>query len=141
MSAQQEKLRRLGFPKMIFGVYDSAAIGPHANTLRFSYTVPDFRQANIEFLELDLERYDAATTNRNAIITLGWQPKIADNPIYQTLVNRKLCLKESGSRNDWQLSKDLSLKAGDLITIFTKDLSTDGTVIYLVSIKILETDA
>ena len=103
--------------------YSGDGVAPHATTSRNTYTVPANRLAIVSNVHVSMCRATAASTvarfraaidvNGDANLIMVWS---RDNTI--------------GPGYTEQLGETAILEAGDLLTQFTQDLSTGGTVDY-----------
>ena len=118
--------------------YTSYGIAPHAETQRWTYTVPAGKKAYVETFRAFVYRITAATSpNRYAAAIFvnpsgGGSYKIIEATSYSNVADTSQVLNVGGS---------ILLFAGDQIAGYTLDASTGGTLIVSVSIKVSQFDA
>lgn len=120
-------------PATVVRSYAAGGVGPHAETNRWTYTVPAGRRAAVTFLEADVFRDSAATTL--GVITVS--------VYYNTeLVLRSIVWNNTVGARDFKLMTGLMvLNPGDTIRATTSDTSTGGSANYRISAMIVEFDA
>ena len=121
-------------PIVIGTVVAPGAIGPHADTLRASYTVPSGKRTVLEMADLFLEIVTAAGPSGNKRADIRWTPAGGSD----TQFIRANLLASSNAIGDKE-TKVVGLSAmfqeGDLIGLRTADLGTGGTIEYEVKLK------
>lgn len=111
--------------------------GPHATTVRFTYTVPAGRFAELELLAVLLYR------NAGAGVAGQWQGYIQYTPsggaanVLLNLVSNLAAVDTNGHR-EW--GGTMKMQAGDKLEAITFDLSTGGAAIYVLSAVATEYD-
>ena len=125
-------------PSTQVSAYLVSGVAPHSATSRWSYTVPTGKKFRVEWMQVQMIRITAATT--------------------VDLVTSDIQLTPSGGslahmKYDWHYSNtvlanavfnntpQLTLQSGDVIADLTNDLSTGGTMEYLLTMKGTEFDA
>lgn len=107
------------------------AIAPHAQTQRFSYTVPTNRGAHVESVFVSIQRDTAAAPVNSAIV---WLTSTAANPVMAAhLFDNTVGARDGhyGGDSGW-------LAPGDVVTAQSADASTGGTVRYHASVRYRE---
>ena len=118
-------------------VYGSAAIAPHANTTRFTYTVPSGRKCFVESLNVASFRETAATVVGQQFLNIV----VYDGTTYCNLIALYYYTTAVGSVQTQILGNNATVYAGQQILGATWDLSTGGTQDLRLSAKGSEYDA
>jgi len=118
--------------------WDEGAVAPHANTQRWTYTVPPGKKAFVEYAELWAKRLTAAGTvgivEANVRVTPSGGSASAIMRVYVITNN-------VGDVDKAVVGQALTLLAGDMIECRSADSSTGGTATYHSAVKIVEFDA
>jgi hypothetical protein len=118
--------------------FGALATAPHADTQRWTYTVPAGKKALVEAAQLLTLRDAAATTLGRAEASILITPSGgALNRMLRTLH----LINTVGERVDIFIGEAGSLLAADQIQATTEDSSTGGTMGYFATAKIMEYDA
>lgn len=117
--------------------YAAAGIGPHAETVRFTYTVPANRKFYLEVSSAIVIRDGVAAAPAwlqatISIILLGLSPNVATGRFINGAV---------GANSMSLLGASAIVLAGESIRGSTQDTSGDGTVRYALDFKGTEFDA
>ena len=106
----------------------NAIVGPHAQTTRWTFTVPAGKKAYIEVLSLRISQWTAVTTPGFA--DCGIELNTSGSPtslLYQKLLTAIATLPFSLQTIPLQVS----MYPADSVACFTSDTSVGGTVAYL----------
>lgn len=115
--------------------YAAGLVAPHGFTVRVTYTVPADRVAIVEFART-MEIRDGATATP-ARTNSGIQYTPNGGTATSVVVARYATGTLGDSKQD-NLSHPLFMFAGDVLTLFSSDLSTGGTNAYDVTAVVLE---
>lgn len=141
---------RVGFPggprlewydrnaQFLLTSWNTLDAGPHATTMRWSYTVPTGKKAFIESYEIFEQIVTAAGTPGTRIIQLRITPSGGSITVWVFLVLKS---NNPGDTQSVFAGHSGILLAGDVLQSDTYDDSTGGTVAYIASSKITEFDA
>jgi len=121
-----------------FQYYFNNIVAPHADTDRWTYSVPAGKKAFMELLTCALIRDAAATTAGWARATIYIQPS---GGTMQRALWASLYSITQGDKDHAEIGSGPLLYAGDAVKGQTGDGSTGGSVTYLVTAKITEFDA
>jgi hypothetical protein len=111
---------------------------PHAETVRWTYTVPSGKKAMLEALDGLICIITAATTaGRRSIYVKLTRPSVGSAFIF----NLQILTNNVGDVQTKGLGTSLLMLAGDILEGYTSDGSTGGTADYRLMAKITEFDA
>lgn len=118
--------------------YDAAAVAPHAQTTRWTYTVPAGKKAQLQTSTFMLERDAAAAPAGYTRSQIVYTPSGGGNfAIYVVeFVNAGVDANRSSN-----IGLGMTLLAGDQLISQTQDGSTGGSVAYVVGSTLQEFDA
>lgn len=117
-----------------------AGLAPHANTTRWTYTVPQNRKCYLEFLDCQVTRQAAAGPVGNVDASVVYFAAIAPaTPV--NIATSDLFTNGVGDNSKSALGQSLLLYAGDVLYAQTSDLGTGGQCFYNLSMKGTEFDA
>lgn len=123
-------------PKNVSIGWIGNGIAPHANTSRVSYTVPAGKRALIQAC--------LGTTIRDTVAApigrFGLFVERDDGVSPDTILSLTSLANTIGANNQLSYADQSYMKAGDIVTIWTGDLSTGGTVSYFAHVSITEFD-
>lgn len=125
-------------PKRVVDKWFSYSIGPHALTVRWSYTVPTGKNAFIERLISKIYRAEAATSGALVYAHINITP-FGEAPATMVWAHTRTNLV--GDMDRGAVGHCGVLSAGDEIKASTSDVSTGGSLDYLLACKITEFDA
>lgn len=121
--------------------YSNTNVAPHAQTSRASRTVAAGKKGILEAVSLQLRRNQAGTVIGNSYIYVtltpngGSQQPIAilheDGPDFGTV----------GKKQSLTLTLNKPLAAGDSVSIFTSDTTTNGSLDYYANVTLTEYDS
>jgi hypothetical protein len=118
--------------------YSASGVTPHAVTIRWGYTVPTAKKAYCEFVKVWVRRATAAAAAGRVTSSLKYTP---DKGIVSTLVIARTTGNAVDSADRDGGAVGAFMAAGDQAEGQTEDLSTGGTVDYVVLMKRAEFDA
>lgn len=125
-------------PLSVFKSFNLAAVAPHVNTVRWTYTVPAGRKAMIESVMIETFRDAVAGAAGLFIGFIRYAVGGAGGDAYVVARSNANTLGAESRINE---SQGGIMFAGDVLTGETVDGSTGGTVLYMVNAKITEFDA
>ena len=125
-------------PKSVFKRYSATDVAPHAQTLRWTYTVPKGKKAFVEYMGIRIERITAAGTPAEVIVCIDLEIEGLASMSFMIAV---LVTNNVGDTDRDSIGQSLILNAGEVLRSYTTDLSTGGTMRYLTVAKITEFDA
>jgi hypothetical protein len=111
---------------------------PHAETERWTYTVPAGKKAFLETLSMRMQRSSAASTGGTAVAWVGVYPS---GGVPKYLAFCAIVTNTVGDKDSSIVGQAIVMKAGDIIRARTSDLSTGGAIDYFLAYKITEFDA
>lgn len=111
-------------------------VAPHANTSRASYTVPAGKRALIQACLGSVMR----DTVGAPVGRYGLFVERDDGVTPDTILSLTSLANTVGAYNSLSYADQSYMKAGDIVTIYTGDLSTGGTVSYFAHVSITEFD-
>ena len=117
--------------------YGAAAIAPHLNTTRFTYTVPSGRKCFVESLSVSSYRDSAATVAGQQLLNIV----VYDGVTYCNLISLYYATTTVGAVQTQILGNNATVYAGHVILGATWDLGTGGTQDLRLSAKGSEYDA
>ena len=126
------------YPGHVLRHYGMLGVAPHGATARWTYTVPPGRKAFLELLTAFIHRATVATTPGLAYIYVFITPAAAPGGTVMVALIRT---NNIGDKDRGEVGHASILHAGDTVTAYSLDLSTDGTIDYFVAAKITEYDA
>jgi len=126
---------------MIGGIaYISPALGPHALTLRATYTVPATRKAMIEVLTVWLERATVAAPLD--VYRAFWRiTRATDGDQTDVIQVIERVSNVAGDTRHAEIGANFMLNPNDSIQGYTSDASTGGSAYYMLTLKYTEFDA
>jgi hypothetical protein len=118
--------------------FGTSGAAPHASTVRWTYTVPSGKKAYLEWVNAWLRRVTAAAPVGRATSVINYTPSggAAGSIVIARHINNAV---DAVDRDGGSVGAFLG--AGDVVNASTEDLSTGGTVDYLVVSKRAEFDA
>lgn len=114
-------------------------LGPAGTATRWEYTVPVGRKAFVESIVCLLIRITAAAPVGRANCGITLTP--AGQALFYDCAVSELLDNNVGAQSSVILGQSLILFQGDLLTGWTADTSTNGTIYYRIIAKITEFDA
>jgi hypothetical protein len=115
--------------------YRGASVAPHAETSRWTYTVPTAKRAVITYFSLQVLRQTAATTLGNAYAYIGFSGAVVATVFDLGLYNNTVGEKSILSSHPF-----IVIPAATVVTGFTSDDSTGGAMNYIVILSLHEFD-
>lgn len=125
-------------PIAIGQLYAVNGVAPHAQTTRWTYTVPASRKALIEVSQVSIARDGAAGAASTSYATITTTGVTNAQPIFSFTQQVSNTLGTFAQSN---VGTNALLLAGQSLTSTTQDNSTGGTNGYTVSAKITEYDS
>jgi len=111
--------------------------GPHAKTLRSSYSVPKGKHAHLGSTNLSVFRVTNATASSSIFVVI----ELVRNNESPVEIGSNFCFLADNTRDSYYfLYLNIDLYYGDTINVYTTDISTGGTCNYNHSIIIKEED-
>ena len=115
--------------------FSAFALGPHAATVRASYTVPSGKRAYIELARSFIRRNTAATAVSEVRGTINLN---STDALTNTLVHTEFLDNATTARHDQVVGVSGLLVAADVVRILTQDAGTGGTCSYYLTAKAVE---
>ena len=113
--------------------YSGIDVGPHSSISRFSYTVPTGKKFFLENANVLVLRKTAATTEGQVE---GYISARIPYIVYAELITNNV-----GDRSQMNVGRSVIMQAGELLNALTFDLSTGGTLDYIINAHGIEFDA
>jgi len=121
--------------------YIAVNVAPHGTTIRWTYTVPNYKKAWLDFIWFSIRRRTAATAlidYGGNVVYLFYTPKGGTGKVMFNIV-----LNDNTVDKEWKetISSNIALFEGDKIELITINEDTGGAMDYDVFAKITEFDA
>jgi len=118
--------------------YVAYGVAPHTWTVRFSYTVPTYKKAWLEYAEIDFIRRTAATTAGEVTVAVYTTPSGGNAANFVVF---RITSNTTNSQAYRNATTQSLLVSGDNVAAGTADASTDGTYDYTITVHMTEFDA
>jgi len=118
--------------------YIGSNVGPHAETTRWTYTVPAGKKATVELTYLYVRRASAPTTASQISVDVKFTPSGGSAA---TVVRAETFTAVTTDVISITNPIAMFLGVGDVLAVTSSDASTGGTVNYILTAKITEFDA
>lgn len=113
-------------------------IAPHANTQRWTYTVPSLRNANLDYFMIFHRRVTVAAPAGACHLALGGGVGGSSSPTWGYLDTAQNVADFTAFQNSGQAA---FIASGGVVNFSDGDLSTGGTCTFLSFLKLTEYDA
>jgi len=118
--------------------YDSGVVGPHALTLRLTYTVPEDTITMVELLNLSVLRTTASTIIGVAGVYVSLT---VPDDIERYIAEAEIYSNPVGSNQRISIGATMTLFPGTILNAYTRDTSGDGVTMLTIAYKLTEFDA